>query len=182
MSRKEQIVDVARRLLEEHGPDGVTMRAIAERLDIRAPSLYKHIRDKGELEAALAAQGLVEQSVAFDEALAAVSGGDGDGDGDGDGHADAVAAIAGAYRRWALDNPRLYELMTANPLPRDQLPPGVEEAAVAPLLTAVGGDGDLARALWAFAHGMVSLELAGRFPPGSDLGPAWENGLRRLAG
>ena len=46
MNRRDQIIDVARDLLERHGPDGVTMRAIADRLEIRAPSLYKHIADK----------------------------------------------------------------------------------------------------------------------------------------
>jgi hypothetical protein len=42
---------------------------------------------------------------------------------------------------------------------------------------ACGGDGDLARAAWAFAHGMTSLELANRFPPGADLVAAWEAGI-----
>jgi hypothetical protein len=31
---------------------------------------------------------------------------------------------------------------------------------------------------WAAAHGLVSLEIAGRFPPGTDLDAAW----RALAG
>jgi hypothetical protein len=62
--------------------------------------------------------------------------------------------------------------MTERPLPRDLLPDGLEARAAAPVLGAVG-DPDLARAAWAYAHGMVQLELAGRFPPGADLDPAW---------
>ena len=46
--------------------------------------------------------------------------------------------------------------------------------------TGVGGDADLARAAWAFAHGMVQLELAGRFPPGADLPAAWHSGVAAL--
>ncbi len=167
MSRRDDIVDVARDLLESHGPDGVTMRAIADRLGIRAPSLYKHIRDKHDVEVALIALGFVEQSTTFADALR--------------GPDEPVAAIARAYRTWALAHPHLYSLMTDNPLPRDELPAGVEDAAAAPLVAAVDGDIDRARALWAFAHGMVSLELAHRFPPDADLDTAWATGIERLA-
>jgi len=66
--------------------------------------------------------------------------------------------------------------MTELPLPRDLLPEGLEARAAEPLLR-VTKEPDRARALWAFAHGMVQLELAGRFPPGADLGPAWATGI-----
>jgi Tetracyclin repressor-like, C-terminal domain len=66
--------------------------------------------------------------------------------------------------------------MTDRPLPRDRLPEGVERRAAAPLLRAAG-DQDLARAVWASAHGMVQLELARRFPPGADLDSAWREGV-----
>ncbi|MDH3682635.1 MAG: TetR/AcrR family transcriptional regulator [Acidimicrobiia bacterium] len=167
MSRKEQIVDVARQLLEADGPGGVTMRAIADRLEIRAPSLYKHIADKHELEVALIARGFAEQAEAFTAAISNTT--------------EPVAAIAHSYRSWALANPHLYALMTSNPLPRNDLPAGLEIAAAAPLVEAVHGNTDRARALWAFAHGMVSLELAKRFPPDADLDTAWATGLRSLA-
>jgi hypothetical protein len=45
------------------------------------------------------------------------------------------------------------------------------------LIEAAGGDADLARAIWAFAHGMTILELDGRFPPGADLDAAWRTGI-----
>lgn len=166
MSRRDQIVDVARDLLETQGPDGVTMRAIADRLEIRAPSLYKHIADKHELEVALIARGFTEQAAAFTAAIQASD--------------EPVTAIA-RDRTWALAHPHLYALMTDNPLPRDRLPDGVEDAAAAPLVIAVDGDMDRARALWAFAHGMVTLELAQRFPPDADLDTAWTTGINRLA-
>jgi hypothetical protein len=67
--------------------------------------------------------------------------------------------------------------MTDQPLPREQLPPGVEDRAAAPVVRAVGGDPVRARAIWAFAHGMVMLELTRRFPPGADLEPAWLEGI-----
>jgi len=167
VSRRDEIVAVARRLLEAGGPDAVTMRAIADELGIRAPSLYKHIADKHELEVAIMADCFAEQAEVF---AAAVTGAD-----------DPVRAIGTAYRRWALDHPHLYRLMTDGPLPRADLPAGVEDAAAAPLVEAVGGNADRARAVWAFAHGMVSLELAHRFPPDADLDQAWATGLAGIA-
>ena len=47
---------------------------------------------------------------------------------------------------------------------------------------AAGGDADLARAAWAFAHGMTILELDHRFPPGADLDAAWARGLDAPSG
>ena len=160
--RAREIVDAARELLEAEGPEGLSMRRIADRIGIRAPSIYKHLPDKQALEAAL-------MSAAFEELAghyeAAVAGAD-----------DALAAIARAYRDQARRHPHLYRLMTENPLARERLVPGVEERAAAPIVEAVG-DPDGARAMWAFAHGMTILELNGRFPPGADLDAAWAKGI-----
>ena len=168
MNRRDEIVEVARRLLEAGGSGALTMRAIAEEMGIRAPSLYKHIADKRELEVALIADGFVEQAEMFESAI--------------DGADDPVGAIGASYRAWAHDHPHLYCLMTDGPLPRDELPEGVEDAAAAPLVMAVGGDIDIARAVWAFAHGMVVLELADRFPAAADLDAAWATGLAGIVG
>ena len=48
------------------------------------------------------------------------------------------------------------------------------------MIAAAGGDPDRARAIYAFAHGMVILELDDRFPPGADLDAAWAQGLSAL--
>ncbi len=58
--RTRQIVIAARELLEQEGIEGLSMRRIAERVGIRAPSLYKHLPDKRALEAALISDGLAE--------------------------------------------------------------------------------------------------------------------------
>jgi hypothetical protein len=84
-----------------------------------------------------------------------------------------VAALAAAYRRSALARPQLYLVATRGPLHRAQLPAGLEDEAAAPVLAAAGGDRARARALWAVAHGLVDLELTGRFPPDADLDAAW---------
>src|ERR1700759_2581967 len=61
---RPQIVATALDLLDEAGLDGLTLRQLAGRLGIRAPTLYWHVRDKRELLDLLAA-------AIMDEALAA---------------------------------------------------------------------------------------------------------------
>jgi AcrR family transcriptional regulator len=161
--RAREIVAAARELLEAEGAEGLTMRRVADRLGIRAPSLYKHLPDKRALEAALISAGFAELAATFEAASE-----------DGD---DPLLAIGAAYRDFAHRHPHLYRLMTDGPLARDLLTPGVEDRAVQPLVDALGGDADAARAAWAFAHGMTILELNGRFPPGADLDAAWRRGL-----
>ena len=95
---------------------------------------------------------------------------------------DPLRALAESYRRYARAHPHLYRLMTERPLRRDRLTPGVEQRAATPAVTAAGGDPDLARAFWAFAHGMTILELNGRFPEDADLDAAWECGLLAFRG
>jgi AcrR family transcriptional regulator len=161
-ARADEVVAAARRLLEEEGPEALTMRRLADRLGIRAPSLYKHLPGKAALEAAIIATGLEESAAAFEAAV--------------DGASDPLPALAAAYRGFALAHPHLYRLMHDGPLPRQHLPPGLEDRATAPVLR-VTGSRARARALWAFAHGMVMLELDHRFPPDADLDAAWQAGV-----
>jgi AcrR family transcriptional regulator len=171
-ARADEVVVTARRLLEEEGAGALTMRRLAEQLGIKAPSLYKHLPDKAALEAAIIATGLEEAAVRFEQAVdSAMTGGDAAG-----GGAAAISALAAAYREFALAHPHLYRLMHNGPLPRQHLPAGVEDRAAAPVMR-VAGSRARARALWAFAHGMVMLELDQRFPPDADLDAAWEAGI-----
>lgn len=162
MSRREEITAAARSLLEKEGEGAMTMRNIAARLGIKAPSLYKHVGGRQEIETLLAAEALGEMG----EKLQAESG---------------LEAMGRAYREWALANPALYRVATTRPLDRQNLPPGSEDAAAAPLLKAFSGDRDRARAAWAMAHGLTMLELDRRFPGNADIEAAWQAGLEALA-
>lgn len=46
---REQIVAAALDLLNEQGMDALTVRALASRLEVKAPALYWHVRNKQEL-------------------------------------------------------------------------------------------------------------------------------------
>ena len=53
MTRRDEILDVAESLLESEGAAALTMRRVAEEMGIRAPSLYKHVTSKDDIEAGL---------------------------------------------------------------------------------------------------------------------------------
>jgi AcrR family transcriptional regulator len=165
--RAREIAGRARALLDVEGPEALTMRRLADELGMRAPSLYKHFASKEVLEAAVVALCLEDLAVRFEAAVADAS------------RPDRPAALARAYRCYALAHPHEYRLVNDRPLPRDLLPDGLEARTAAPLVAAMGSP-DRARAAWAFAHGMVSLELNGRFPPDADLDAAWAAGIAGL--
>lgn len=141
------------------------MRRLGEELDIQAPSLYKHFSGKREVELAVVEDALFEMGEVCHDAI------------HDPGPRGPLANLLGAYRLGALDHPNLYRIATAGRLERDRLAPGVEEWAGNPWYV-VTRDPSVAQALWSFAHGMVILELDGRYPPGSDLDAAWRAGAR----
>lgn len=161
-SRAREIVAVARDLLEREGADALTMRRLADELGIRAPSLYKHLPSKAAVELAIIITGFEDAAAAFEAAAEAAT--------------DPLAAFVGAYRGYAAAHPHLYRLMTEHPLPRAELPQALEARTAAPLLKATGSP-DRARAAWAFIHGMVILELNGRFPADGLHEAAWRAGV-----
>ena len=163
--RAESIVAAALVILETEGREALTMRHLADAVGIRAPSLYKHFPDKATVELALIEHGFTVAALAFDEAFAREGA--------------TLETFMRAYRTVALAHPHLYRLMTAGPLPRYQMTAGVEERTAAPLLRVLPQP-DLARAAFAFAHGMSMLELDDRFPPNADIAAAWQVGTRAL--
>jgi AcrR family transcriptional regulator len=156
-------VATARQIVEAEGAEALTMRRLADDLGIKAPSLYKHVPDKAALEARLIEDALAEIGAALHAALARP------------GRRGAVAALLSAYRSEGLAHPHLYRLATAGPLDRAALPAGLEDWAGEPFLL-VTGDEHRAQALWAFAHGLVSLEIDGRCPDPSQLDRTWRAG------
>jgi AcrR family transcriptional regulator len=171
--RVRDVVAAARAILEREGPEGLTMRRLAEQMGIRAPSLYKHVDGKDELEALLMTEAFRELGQQLHDAIGSLR--------KGGSRRKALAELGRAYRRWALAHPHLYRLVTAGPLPRERLPEGLEAWTAEPVVIAAGGDPHRARAAWAFAHGMTILELDGRFPPTADLDTAWTSGIAALA-
>jgi AcrR family transcriptional regulator len=168
--RAQEILRAARALLEERGADGLRMRPLADRLGVKAPSLYKHFASKRQVENALIATGLQEQADAQKREVAAAA------------PEEEIAALWDAYRRWALENPALHTLVASRALDRDD--PAVaaaERPGIENVLRTTRGETKAALAFWAFAYGMVALEINERFPSGQDLDAVWDVGLRGIA-
>jgi AcrR family transcriptional regulator len=167
VSRHAQIVAAARALLEEEGPEALSMRNLAARIGIRAPSLYEHVADKRALEDAIIAAGMHEQGAVLAAAIA--------------GAEDPLTAAGKTWRQWAREHPHLYRLIFARRL--NHADPDVKCAEIRagdPIRALTRGDLAAARVIWAFAHGMVMLELNERFPPGSELDELWRSGIETL--
>lgn len=162
--RASQVVQVALELLETEGAGAVTMRRVAETLGIQAPSLYKHFPNKQAIEVAMIEVGLE----AMGSHLHAALGGPGP-------RQEVVPRLLAAYREQSREHPNLYRLATSGPLARHLLTPGLEDWAGEPFFLATG-DPFRAQALWSFAHGMVILEIDGRYPDNSDLDRTWAAG------
>lgn len=161
--RVAQIVATAHRLLADEGEQALTMRRIGDALGIKAPSLYKHLPGREALVLHLVEDALFATGDRCHVAL------------DRPGRRPPVQALLGAYRRAGLEQPHLYRLATGADLPRSELTAGLEEWAGEPFYRATGQPAR-AQALWAFAHGMVALEIDRRFLPGSDLDHTWQAG------
>lgn len=157
----QQLVRAATAVLDGEGPDALTMRRLADELGIQAPSLYKHVRDKAVVEAALVEDALFEMGDALHASIRRP------------GRRGPVDAVLRAYRAKALERPHRYRLATTGQLRRDLLAPDVEEWAGHPFYVAADHDPQQAQALWSCAHGMAILEIDGRYPQGSDLDATW---------
>src|SRR3990170_3271324 len=92
VTRREEILDVAEALLESEGAEALTMRRVAQEMGIRAPSLYKHVASKDDIEAGL-------QERALRVMASVLTGSD-------------LREIMAVYRKWALAHRGLYELAT----------------------------------------------------------------------
>lgn len=96
------VVDAGLAVLDEAaatggGIDALTLAAVAERLDVRPPSLYAHVDGLAGLRRDLAHAATVEFGEVLRDAVLGRSG------------PDAVRSFAAAYRRWATGFPGRYE-------------------------------------------------------------------------
>ena len=174
------IVAAARAVLEDDGLEAVTMVSVAERVGVRPPSLYKHVRDRSALLTAVVEDAAEELRAVLVAAAPSVP------DDGTDAPSRRIAALAAAYRTFARQSPRATALLFADIAPAGGL--GVEMIArvAAPVIEAAGALAGperalpAARVLTAFVHGFTSMELAGAFHLGGDVDEAFEAGVEAL--
>jgi len=169
----EDVVDVAATIADRDGLEAMSLRAVADALGIKTPSLYNHVAGLAGLRRELAVHAARELGEVF--AAAATSG----------SPAEIIRRSAVDYRRFALDHPGLYQAMLPAPKPGedDELYTMMAEPVriLATTLTGAGVDEErtvhLIRAFRSVAHGFVDLEMKGGFGMPEDIGESFAQAI-----
>jgi AcrR family transcriptional regulator len=176
------LIASALQILAKHGPQALTLRAIADRAGVTHTAVYWHFANKEALFAAVAAEGFR----ALGQRITASIHEDADID-------EKVRQVGRAYVGFALENPVQYRLMHGPELSDRKAYPELDEARSAVYLLVRGiverGQADgILRAmspdtavlgLWGLAHG-VALLLADLQLTDLGIRPS-DNLLRQLA-
>jgi len=164
------VVGGAARLADEVGLANVTMGLLAERLGVRAPSLYKHVSSQADLNRRIAALALTEMGDALRDALQGRSG------------RDALAAAARTIRAYVVEHQGRYAATIRLNADSPDDPVVVAGARVLDSLSAVlaGYQLDPAdtvhalRLLRSLFHGFAVLEAVGGFEMDTDVDESFE--------
>ncbi|MET4059049.1 AcrR family transcriptional regulator [Arthrobacter sp. UYP6] len=158
-----EIVAAGASILESEGLPRVTMQAVAQRVGVRAPSLYKRVRDREALIGLVAEAAVAELTGRLDTAEGTLAG------------------IARAYRAFAQERPEAFRLLLST-----VGDPAAPARVSAPVLRVteelVGPEQALqaARLVTAWATGFISMELAGAFRLDGDPERAFDYGVEHL--
>ena len=151
------VVAEAASLVDESGTARLTLAAVAKRVGVALPSLYKHVDGLDDLHGRLAVLAARDLGEVLRRAATGRAG------------ADALRAMAEAYRGYAHRHPGRYQyLLRAHP--EDPAYAAAATEVLGVLLGVFEGYGvrgddavDAARFLRSTLHGFVSLEAAGGF-------------------
>ena len=152
------IIDTALRLVEERGPMGLSMRELADALDVKAASLYNHISGMDDLMGQVGLRATEMRTRAQLEAIA------------GKTRAEALFALADTYHTFAMAHEHLDKVIMG--LQRNLSPvlPQAGELTIKPILQVLEGYGlsDDAKIHWqrvlrATMHGFCVHEHMGGF-------------------
>jgi AcrR family transcriptional regulator len=165
---RERLCDVAEEQFAAHGPDGVTLRQLADALGVSSMTPYRYFKDKDAILAAVRTRAFSRFAEAMEQARTA-SGYKGGGQ------------PGGAYMDFALGNPAAYRMMFDVNQPTFEAYPDLLAAMERARATMGAGlhelaeqgrfKGDVetaAHAFWSAMHGAVMLELAGLVHPPMD--------------
>jgi AcrR family transcriptional regulator len=151
-------------LADEAGMSAVTLAALAERLGVKPPALYKHVDGLADLQHRIAALAMTELGEAFRDALQGRAG------------AAALAAMLGAVRAYVAGHPGRYSATVGARFHGPDDPLLVAGTRVINSIGAVvsgygidPGDTDHAiRAMRCLIHGWAMLQAANGFQWGND--------------
>ncbi|WP_018682712.1 TetR/AcrR family transcriptional regulator [Actinokineospora enzanensis] len=196
---RQEAKDHALAQLAEHGPAGISVNAIAHRMGLSGPALYRYFANRDALLSELISDGYLDLARTMEAAAGA-----------GATPEDRVRDMAHAFRAWALAQPQRYLLLFGTPVPGYEAPEGTIGAAQRTLVAFARMlqelpaeenplDAEFARWTstreldvspsafrravlgWTRLHGVLSLELEGHFTlMGLDVTQVYAQEVRSL--
>jgi AcrR family transcriptional regulator len=163
----DAIVLAARDLLESDGLAGLTMHAVAHRVGVRPPSLYKRVESRDRLIQLVAEATLTDLNARLSTDQ-------------------SVAEIATVFRAFGLERPAAFQLVLTPAAGTPTADASFLVASSAAILSAAGrlaGEEnalEAARTVVAWATGFITMELNGSFQLGGDVDRAWQFGVARI--
>jgi AcrR family transcriptional regulator len=171
-----RVVDTAVAIADADGLPAVTLARVSAELGVRAPSLYSHVEGRPGLLRAVAVRGVRELTAVLRDAAVGRSG------------PAALAAVARAYRAFALEHRGLYAATVAAPPGDDRDYRAAAGETVDVMLAVMRGwdlEGDDAihgvRAFRSAVHGFVTIEAAGGFGMGVDVDASFQRLVATIA-
>ena len=171
-----RVVQEAEEVADANGLENLTLAAVASRLGVQVPSLYKHVASMDALQRLVAIRARAEIGNVLARATAGKAG------------RDALVGLSHAYRDWAKAHPGRY---AAHLRASDAGDVEHTEATTATLevvysaLSSYGLTGDdqinAVRLLRAHLHGFVALELADGFGFPQDIDDSFDLLIGALA-
>ena len=169
------VVRAAAALADAEGLERLTLARLAQRLNVRTPSLYAHVAGLEDLRARLAVHGARGLAEVASRAAAGRAG------------REALRAFADAYRGFAHDHPGTYAATQRAPGPDDVEAQAAAAAAVDVVAAVLRGyrlEGEDAihgvRMVRSALHGFVSLEAGGGFAIPISLDETWDRLIAML--
>lgn len=163
---KPALLDASLALIRTVGPGAFTLREVARRAGVSHNAPYRHFRDRGELLAALAADGFNRLTKSMTDAAKG-----------GSGALDRLRLSGRGYVQFALRYPQHFAVMFETPKRLDTYADAQAggERAFATLVGYVeecqsvgalrpGDSKSLALIAWSMVHGVAKLAIAGQLP------------------
>jgi AcrR family transcriptional regulator len=171
-----RVIEEGESIADEVGLSNLTLAAVAARLGVRQPSLYKHIGGTDALQRGIAVRAKNELAGVLERASV------------GRARGDAIASMSRAYRAWALEHPGRYAAVQRAPVAGDADDELASANVVRVALDVMAGYDlrdddaiDAIRALRAALHGFVTLETGGGFGMPVDIDRSFDRLVAGLA-
>jgi len=161
---QDKVVLEAEGVADEVGLSHLTLAAVAQRLGVKQPSLYKHVHGMDGLQRSIAIRAKSELAETLGRAAV------------GRARGDAITAMSQAYRRWAIEHPGRYAATQRASTDGDADDAAASLAVAQVVFDVLAGYDlhdddavDATRALRSALHGFVSLEVGRGFGLPVDL-------------